>query len=85
MNVSKATGHYLAICKEHNSEQDAVIRSMIEMKGHGYLAALTDLVGAALAGRVGMKADLALPDDGRPACCGMYLDMETRNIPEATQ
>jgi len=73
---TKAKKKYLSFVKEHNSETNKKKRSEISMKAHHYLDAVKDICGTTVAGHILIEGDLSLPDDNRPACGGMYLDLD---------
>lgn len=66
---------YWELCEQHNHESDVVQRRIIAAQAHGFCEAVDILQGDLSSTRLGMRADLELPEDGRPACLGMYLDM----------
>ena len=71
---TKARAGYIKLCGEANALPRGPYRAVAEAMAKGYFMAIADLCGDTVAGRIGMDADLVLPDDGRPACCGVYLD-----------
>jgi hypothetical protein len=66
---------YLNLAARHNAETDAALRYEIYQEGSRFLAEIGARLGSVSAGMLIADADMALPDDGRPACAGMYLDM----------
>ncbi len=66
---------YIEMCKEYNEEPCPQARRRIKLRAEGFKEAIRirypDSVGHIL-----IEADLALPDDDRPACGGMYLDLD---------
>lgn len=67
---------YLTFVKAHNDEPDKDKRFNISMKAHHYMAAVKDICGTTVVGHILMAGDLSLPDDDRPACGGMYMDLD---------
>lgn len=65
---------YISMCKAHNKEKDVKEKIRMKLRAYGYKEAISDLCGGLVLGSILIDADLELPDDGRPACGGMYLD-----------
>lgn len=68
---------YVAIAAKHNAEQNPDIRYGLSLAGHALCDVMRERHGDTTAGMLVTAGDLALPDDGRPACGGFYLDLPT--------
>ena len=73
--MAKLFDKYWEMCEQHNHEPSATERRVISAKALGFCEAVDIIQGNLSSTRLGMRADLELPQDGRPACLGMYLDM----------
>lgn len=71
----KAKQKYLGICEKHNKCTDKTERVRFLLIAHTYLEAIEDCCGSTVAGSIACCANLLLEKD-RPACCGIYLDMD---------
>ena len=68
---------YLSLAAKHNDPATPEHeREIARWKGYGVIEATTALYGPTTAGMLATDADLALPEDDRPACGGFYLNVE---------
>ena len=66
---------YIDLCAKVNAlRSDDPARAIADERANGYYQAIKDQFGRTVAGEICLAADMALPDDGRPVCCGVYLD-----------
>jgi len=71
----KACAEYIKLCEVYNKEKDKNERLLIEKYLEGFLDAIGTIQGMSARIQIGMQADLALPNDDRPAFLGRYLDL----------
>jgi hypothetical protein len=71
---AEVRGIYFELCDAFNAATDGHERTRINAEISGFMK-LADHLWPGGTGLMFMEADLRLPDDGRPICAGMYLDV----------
>ena len=68
---------YVAAVTAHNAAADPAERVCHYDAGTAIFKEVGKTIGSVAAGMLVAAGDMSLPDDGRPACGGFYLDLTT--------